>query len=107
PSSEEEKFVIAPDDDVDVINFSNKSILNDIADLFSFCKEKVNTHFISVLMYMSLRHFGHTWRDIDAFLGTIDGMRATSAHKWSTILVNKDFDEFTAEERDGKRVDAL
>ncbi|CAF4910182.1 unnamed protein product, partial [Rotaria sp. Silwood2] len=34
-----------------------------------------------VLMYMSLRHFGHTWRDIDAFLGTIDGMTATSAHK--------------------------
>ncbi|CAF1530301.1 unnamed protein product [Rotaria sordida] len=106
-SSEDETFVILSDDDADFINFSNKSILNDIADLFSFCKETINTRFISVLMYMGLRHFGHSWRDVDAFLRTIGGMTATSAHKWSTILLNKDFDEFTAEGRGGKRVDAF
>ncbi|CAF1539603.1 unnamed protein product, partial [Rotaria sp. Silwood1] len=106
-SDEEENFDNKPNDNVDFINFLNKSIVNDIGDLFEFCKEKINTRFISVLLYMSLRHFGHSWRDIDAFLRTIGGMTATSAHKWSTVLVNKDFDEFTAEERGGKRFDTF
>ena len=106
-SSEDEKYLIKPDDDVDFIDFSNNSVLNDIDDLFSFCKRKINTRFISVRVYMSLRHFGHSWRDIDAFLRRIGGMTATSAHRWSIILVNKDFDEFTAEERGDKRFDYI
>jgi hypothetical protein len=105
--NEEEEVVMTSDDDVHDINFSNESILNDINDLFSFCTEKINTRFISVLMYMSLRHFGHTWRDVDAFLSEIGGMTAKTAHKWSNILVNKDFDEFTNEERGGKMTDAF
>jgi hypothetical protein len=106
-SSEEEEYMIKSDDDADFVDFSNKSILNDIGDLFSFCKETTNTRFISVLLYMSLRRFGHSWRDIDVFLRTIGGMTATSAHKWSTILIHKDFDEFTGEERGGKRFDTF
>ncbi len=106
-SSEEEKMTIAPDDDVDSINFSNRSALNDIGDLFCFCKNQINTRFISVLMYMSLRHFGHSWRDVDSFLTAIGGMTAKTAHKWSTVLVNQDFDEFTRDERGGHRGDSF
>ncbi len=54
---------------------------------------------------MSLRRFGDSSRDLDAFLGTIGSMTAKTAHKWSRILVNKDFDENINEERGGKRGD--
>jgi hypothetical protein len=43
---------------------------------------------------MSLRRFRHSLRDVDAFLGTVGGMTAKLLHKWSTILVNRDFDEY-------------
>lgn len=54
-SEEEEEVMIMSDEDVHYINFSTESILNDINDLFSFCTEQINTRFISVLMYMSIR----------------------------------------------------
>ncbi|CAM4845696.1 unnamed protein product [Rotaria magnacalcarata] len=50
-SSEDEKILFHPDEDIDDINFSNGSVLNDISDLFTFCKEQINTRFISVLIY--------------------------------------------------------
>jgi hypothetical protein len=45
-SSIEEEVMIKLDDDFDLINFSNESILNSITDLFSFCKDAMNTRFI-------------------------------------------------------------
>lgn len=104
---EEEEILINPNADIDHIDFSNESVLNDISDLFSFCKEQINTRFISVLIYMSLRHFGHSWRDVESFLTSIGGMTNKTCHKWTNILVNKDFDEFTIEERGGKRGDSF
>ncbi|CAF2953096.1 unnamed protein product [Rotaria sp. Silwood2] len=106
-SSEEEKIFINPDADIDHINFANEAVLNDISDLFSFCKEQINTRFISVLIYMSLRHLGHSWRDVESFLTSIGGMTIKTCHKWTNILVNKDFDEFTIEERGRKRGDSF
>ncbi|CAF4433734.1 unnamed protein product, partial [Rotaria magnacalcarata] len=70
-SSEDEKILFHPGGDIYDINFSNGSVLNDISDLFTFCKEQINTRFISVLIYMSLRHLGHTRRDVDSFLTSI------------------------------------
>ena len=56
-------------------------------------------------MYMSLRRLDHSWRDIESFLTLIGGMTVKTCHKWANILVNKDFDAFTIEERGGKRGD--
>jgi hypothetical protein len=56
---------------------------------------------------MSLRRFCHSWRDIDAFLETVGGMTARTAHKWSNILVNRDFAEFINQERGGKPGDTF
>ncbi|CAF4549106.1 unnamed protein product [Rotaria sp. Silwood2] len=56
---------------------------------------------------MTLRRFGHSWRDIDQFLHAIGGMSAKSAHKWSCILVNRDLDEFSIDERGGKQYDSF
>jgi hypothetical protein len=78
-------------------------VLNDISDLFSFRKERINTRFSSVLIYMSLRHFGRSWRDVESFLISIRGMTARTSHKWANILVTKDFDEFINDDRGGKR----
>ena len=54
-SSEEEEILINSDTGVDHIHFPEEFVLNDVSDLFSFCKEQINTHFISMLMYMPLR----------------------------------------------------
>ncbi|CAF1497772.1 unnamed protein product, partial [Rotaria magnacalcarata] len=51
---------------------------------------------------MSLRHLGHTWRDVDSFLTSIGGTTIKTCHKLTNILVNKDFDEFITDERGGK-----
>ncbi|CAM4786006.1 unnamed protein product [Rotaria magnacalcarata] len=56
---------------------------------------------------MSLRHLGHTWRDVDSFLTLIGGTTIKTCHNWTNILVNKDFDEFTIDERGGKRGDSF
>ncbi|CAF3305469.1 unnamed protein product [Rotaria sp. Silwood2] len=56
---------------------------------------------------MTLRYFGHSWRVIDAFSDNIGGTTAKTAHKWSSILVKNDFDEFTHDERGGKQGDAF
>ena len=58
-------------------------------------------------MYMSLRHLGHSWRDVESFLTSIGGMTIKTCHKWANILVNKDFDEFTIEGRGGKTGDSF
>ncbi|CAF3741136.1 unnamed protein product [Rotaria socialis] len=94
-SEEEEEILINPNADID---FSNESVLNDISDLFSFCKEQINTRFTSVLIYISLRHFSHSWRGVESFLTSIGGMTIKTRHTWTNILVNKDIDEFTIEE---------
>ncbi|CAF3044979.1 unnamed protein product [Rotaria socialis] len=56
---------------------------------------------------MYLRHIGHAWRDVDSFLTSIGGTTIKMCHKWTNILVNKDFDEFTIDERGGKRGDSF
>ena len=38
-SSEKEEILVNSDTDIDHINFSDEFVLNDISDLFSFCKE--------------------------------------------------------------------
>ncbi|CAF0827209.1 unnamed protein product, partial [Didymodactylos carnosus] len=103
----EEDVMIQIDDDVDDINFEDPSVLNDISDLFFFCKQQINSRFISTLVYMSLRHFGHSWRETDDFMKEIGAMTAKTSKKWAHVLVNSDLDEFTTDERGGKRGDSF
>ncbi len=56
---------------------------------------------------MSLRRFGHSWRDVDAFLENSRRYDSKTAHKWSAILVNRDFNAFINQERGGKNGDTL
>ncbi|CAF3718266.1 unnamed protein product [Rotaria socialis] len=80
-----------------------------ISVIFSrFVKNKLT--FVSsayLYIYISLRHLGHTWRAVDSFLTSIGGTTIKTCHKWTNILVNKDFDEFTIDEKGGKRGDSF
>jgi len=96
---EEEMVQSEHDDSIDHINFKNDSIIHDISDLFFFCQTKINTRFLSTLVYMSLRRFGHTCRDANSFLTSIGGMTAKTCQKWTNTLVNDDFDDFIADGR--------
>ena len=80
-SIEEEEVPINPNTYIDHIDFLDEFALNNIRDLLSFCKEQVNTGFISVPMYMSLRRLGHSWRDVESFLTPIGGMTIKTCHK--------------------------
>ena len=96
---EEEEEEIVPSELDDQINFKNDSIIHDISDLFSFCQTKSDTRFLSTLVYISLRRFGHTCRDADSFLTTIREMTAKTCQKWTNLLVHNDFDDFIADGR--------
>ena len=87
------------DDKTDPVNFKDDSIVYDISDSFSFCQAKINTRFLSTLIYMSLRRFGHTFRHVDLFLTTIGGMTVKTCQKWTSILVHHDFDDFEGDGR--------
>ncbi|CAF1667574.1 unnamed protein product, partial [Adineta ricciae] len=104
---EEDQIVPENSDPTNYVDFSSASILNEITDLFTFCKEQINTRFISVLLYISLRYYGHSWREISSFLDTISAMTAKTAHKWSTVLVTQDFDEFISDRRGGKHNESV
>lgn len=79
--------------------------LNDISDIFELCKNNCNYKFISVLLYMSLKHFNITWRDCDFFLKEIGALSAQTCQKWVDIFMSEDLDQFCTENRGGKRVE--
>ena len=51
-----DEYIIGEDDvDNEQIDFSKEPIMDDINDLFSFCKQNLDTRYLSVLLYISLR----------------------------------------------------
>ncbi|CAF1665546.1 unnamed protein product [Adineta ricciae] len=75
----------------------------DIANIFEVCANSTNTRYLSVLMYLTLRHFNISYGEVDAFLKHIGGLTAEVAHKWADIFMNGNFDEFICDGRGGKR----
>ncbi|CAF3626850.1 unnamed protein product [Rotaria socialis] len=104
---EEYTTLLKLDDQIDHVDFQNDSIMNDISVLFSYCNTQINTRFLSTLVYMSLRRFGHTHRVVDSFLTTVGGLTAKTCQKWTNLLVHNDFDEFIEDERGGKQCDSF
>ena len=47
--------------DDEFITFRNTMTINDIADLFELAESKAECKFITVLLYMTLQHFGISW----------------------------------------------
>lgn len=101
-SGEETDMEIDEYSDEEASSFKDKFTIGNIADLFELCRAQCPLKYLSVLLYMSLKRFGITWKDCDGFLRDIGSLKAQTAHKWSQIFVSGDFDEFQGENRGGK-----
>ena len=84
-------------------DFTPKEMLDNIAVLYTLCAETVDNKYLSTLLYITLRHLGYSWRDVDSFLGTIGAMTAKTCHNHSKTFLSEDIDHFCAEERGGKQ----
>ncbi|CAF3485177.1 unnamed protein product [Rotaria socialis] len=110
-SSDEDIYLmdISTDDELN-LNYSNlKDRINvsDIADIYELCKTYCSTRYLSVLMYLTLRHFNISCRDTDAFLKDIGSYTREASHNWSWKFLNENFDEFINDKRRGKRGDSF
>ncbi|CAF3035196.1 unnamed protein product [Rotaria sp. Silwood2] len=61
-------FILSDEDDddslMDINGFKSRLDLFSIGDLFELCKLECGSRKLSVLVYMVLRYFDHTWRNI-------------------------------------------
>lgn len=87
--------------------FKNNLQTCDIGDIFELCKLQCNKKDLSVLLYMTLRHFSISYAQVDTFLKQIGGLSAEVAHKWATLFINETFDRYSEDGRGGKRGDAF
>lgn len=87
--------------------FSEKLFLTDIGDVAEMCKSKCDTKYLSTLLYMSLRFFDIKWEDVDRYLKSIGFMTAKTSHKWATVFIKGDYEEFSSDLRGGKQTDSF
>ena len=99
---------ISSDDELKLndLNLKDKIKISDSADIYEFCKTYCNTRYLSVLTYLTLRHFNITCKDTDAFLKNISCFSRKTAHSWSNTFLNESFDEFTSDNPCKKRAGA-
>jgi hypothetical protein len=95
------------DVDDEELTFDEKLLLTDIGDLAEMCKSQCGTKYLSTLIYMSLRFFNVKWRDADDYLKNIGLMSAKTSHKWATVFIKGDYEEFSNDLRGGKQTDSF
>ena len=78
-------------------------MLHHIDGIYSLCKETCNPKYLLVLLPMSCRHVGLSWRQSDDFLKNIGAMSIVSSHYHSQTFLNEDMSDFTSDDRGGKR----
>ena len=88
-------------------SFKDKLDLSTIGDLFHMCKRLCGSRKLSVLVYMILRHLGHSWQQVDDLLHTFGAYRCRTAHKWAEVFLTNDLDAFDEEGRGGKHCDSF
>ena len=75
------------DDNFEFIPFVDKFNINDVGDLFEFIKDKTGLRFITVILHMTLRHFGIKWDKCGDFFKQIGVITTKTAHKWVETFV--------------------
>jgi hypothetical protein len=93
--------------DRNYLNFKEKFQFDDLGDIFEFCMDQCHIRYLSVLLYLTLRHFNISYETIAIFLKDIGGLTAEVAHKWSNVFIDGNFDEFICEGRGGKHGDSF
>ena len=104
--SSDDEYAMDIDDDEELI-FKQKLFPTDIGDLAEICKSKCDVKYLSTLLYMSLRFFNVKWEDIDEYLKNIGLMTAETSHKWASVLIKGDYEEFSNDLRGGKQTDSF
>ena len=56
---------------------------------------------------MSLRYFNIKWEDINRLLKDVGFMTAETSHKWATVFIKGDYEEFSNDLRGGKQTDSF
>jgi hypothetical protein len=102
--SEEEEITQDKDDDIQFIRFVDKMKIDDIGDMLELIKDKIGLKFVTVLLYMTLRHFDISWVKCDDFFKKTGALTIKTANKWANIFLSGSFDEFVNEGRGGKHV---
>ena len=106
-SSESSEDEYRMDVDDEEVNFQEKLLETDIGDLAEMCKSKCDTKYLSTLLYMSLRFFNIKWDAVDDFLKNIGLMTARTCHKWATVFIKGDYEDFSNDLRGGKQTDSF
>jgi len=78
-----------------------------MADLFDLIRNESGSRKISVLLYMTVRHFGLSWRTINEFLVMIGVHRCKATYKSVDAFIFGDFETFIEEGRGGKHFDSF
>lgn len=102
--SEEEESIHNVEDFVEALAHMDKVKVDDMADLVELMKEKIGLKFISVLLFMTLRHFEISWNRCDEFFKNIGLLTVKTSKKWTDIFVSRNLDEFLCDGRGGKHV---
>ena len=107
----DDDFILSDGDDddsiMDVTNFKSRLDLFNISDFFEICKLECDSRKLSVLVYMILRYFDQTWRNINCFLQSIGGCKCQVAHGWTKTFLNGDLGAFEIEKRGDKHADGF
>jgi hypothetical protein len=85
----------------------DKIDLQDIGDLYEMNKQEPSHRSLSVLLYLTLTHFGVSWRKTEEFMQQIGGMSPRTCHKWAETFIDEDYDDFVQDHRGGKREDSF
>ena len=88
-------------------SFKEKLLPTDIGYFAEICKSKCDSKYLSTLLYMSLRFFNIKWEDVDEYLKSIGFITAKTSHKWATVFIKGDYEEFSNDLRGGKQTDSF
>ena len=89
------------------VDWNSKNMLSHIGDIFQICQDNGSLRILSTLLYMTLKYFNISWKDIDNFMSLIGGMRCVTTQKWVECVIAGDFETFIRDGRGGKQGDSF
>ena len=78
-----------------------------MAEMFVLIRNESGHRKVSVLLYMTVRHFCLPCRTINDFLTAIGAHRSQTVHKWADTFISGYFETFVEEGWRGKHFDGL
>ena len=91
---EEEHTIIDYYEEFQSLDFFDESTMNNIADSFELCRSSCNVKYRSILLCITMQHFGVTWSDCDDSLKEIGALKSEIAYEWIRTFVFGKFDKF-------------